>query len=27
MELMILVNPYYQEKFDKEIPYACDYLY
>lgn len=27
MHLLFLTNPYYQEKFDRAIPYACDYLY
>lgn len=27
MHLMVIMNPYYQEMFDYEMPYACDYLY
>lgn len=27
MHLMVLTNPYYQEKYDQQMPYACDYLY
>jgi len=27
MHLMVLMNPYYQEMFDYEMPYACDYVY
>ncbi len=27
MHLMVLTNPYYQEKYDRQMPYACDYLY